>query len=436
VTLASPNPSPNLSILISHLTGSANSRQAALAFHEVNQLAECHHTLAWSKPPLFGNLWPPSLRSQIQRRCFPNLPRKKLRTHPWPEIIRLVSRSNRIPILANWLRKRFDIAHLNQGFDAAVARRLPHAPGLKAVYGYFDTSLQTFRAAKSLGLTTIYELPTPYWRYTQKQIDLERTRQGVSPWAATLPSEGAFENTAASRDEELQLADIVIVPSQLVRASLELAPSFKAPVIVIPYGCPEPTDDPVRTKNSEPRTQNSAPLKLLFVGTLSQSKGLADLLEAIIPFGDQVQLTLAGSSTSPSPISHLPSSIRQLGQLPHTELLAELPNHDLLVLPTLYEGLSLSILEAMSAGLPVLTTTHSGMKGLIENERQILMVEPRSPEELRGAIQHLLHQPEDRERLSREGLQWAKAHGWGEYRKSLINVIETHLQESPCSQGR
>jgi alpha-maltose-1-phosphate synthase len=345
-----------------------------------------------------------------------------LRTHPWPEIIRLVSRSNRIPILANWLRKRFDIAHLNQGFDAAVARRLPHAPGLKAVYGYFDTSLKTFRAAKRLGLTTIYELPTPYWRFTQKLIHLERTRQGVSPWAATLPSEGAFENTSASRDEELQLADIVIVPSQLVRASLELAPPFKAKVHIVPYGCPEPTT-PQLTQNNEPRTENREPLKLLFVGTLSQSKGLADLLEAIAALGDQVQLTLAGSSPSPSPISHLPSSVRQLGQLPHASLLAELPKHDLLVLPTLYEGLSLSILEAMSAGLPVLTTTHSGMIGLIENGTHAILVPPSDPDTLRTQIQSLINNPIQLNALSQAAFAWAASHSWTHYRQSLISHL-------------
>jgi len=430
-------------------------------------LSECHHTLAWSDLPRLGGLLPHKLISHLQKRSFPDLPPEKIHSHPWPELARLASRSLNIPFIGNALRRSFSIQKSNRAFDAAVARRLPHIPNLKGVYSYFDTSLHTFRSARKLGLRTIYELPTPYWRAVANICDSERRR--LPAWAATLPSNETLSASAAQRDEELQLADLVIVPSHFVRESLKLAPHFKAPVIVLPYGCPEP-GPPIRTPHSAIRT----PLRLLFVGTLSQSKGLADLLEAIAPLDNQVHLTLAGSPSS-SEVSALlqseirnpkPSGARQpepsgdgrrqtasgcpkgwdggsnqseitlLGQLPHTELLAELPNHDLLVLPTLYEGLSLSILEAMSAGLPVLTTTHSGMKGLIENGRQILMVEPRSPEELRGAIQYLLQHPEDRERLSHEGLQWAKAHGWGEYRKSLRNVIETHLQESACSQGR
>lgn len=415
------DPLPDLKLLLSHVTGSANSRQAALAFHEVHQLAECHHTLAWTEPPIRGDFWPSSLRSQIERRCFSELPREKLKSHPWREIIRLASRTHRFPILSNWLRRRYDIQSVNRHFDEAVARRLSQIPDLTAVYGYFDTSLHTFRAAKKRGLRTLYELPTPYWKSVAKICDAERARLPL--WSSTLPSTESLSATAEQRDEELQLADLVIVPSHFVRESLELAPPFKAKVRVVPYGCPEPLAAPP-TLNREPRTANREPLKLLFVGTLSQSKGLADLLEAIVPLGNQVCLTLAGSS--PFPLSQIPSSVRQLGQLPHAALLAELPKHDLMVLPTLYEGLSLSLLEAMSAGLPVLTTAHSGLKGLVENGRQVVMVEPRSPDELRGQLQRLLEHPEDRERLSQEGLHWAKAHGWKHYREDLRSAIEMH----------
>jgi len=408
-------------LLLSHLTGTANSRQAALALHEAGWLSECHHTLAWSHLPRLGGLLPHNLISHLQKRSFPDLPPEKVHSHPWPELARLAFRSVNIPVIGNTLRHCFDIQNSNRKFDAAVARRLPQIPDLTAVYSYFDTSLHTFRAAKKLGLRTLYELPTPYWKSVAKICDAERTRLPL--WSSTLPSTESLSAIAVQRDEELQLADLIIVPSHFVRESLELAPPFQGKVHVVPYGCPEPMAAPP-TLNREPRTENREPLKLLFVGTLSQSKGLADLLEAIVPLGNQVCLTLAGSS--PFPLSPIPSSVRQLGQLPHAALLAELPKHDLMVLPTLYEGLSLSLLEAMSAGLPVLTTTHSGLKGLVENGRQVLMVEPRSPDQLRGQIQHLLQHPEDRERLSKEGLHWAKAHGWKNYREGLRRAIEMH----------
>jgi glycosyltransferase involved in cell wall biosynthesis len=389
-----------------------------LAFHEVNELAECHHTLAWTEPPLKGGFWPPGLVSQLQRRCFPDLPREKLKTHPWPEIIRLASRTHRFPILTRWLRRRYDIQTVNRHFDEAVARRLPQIPDLTAVYGYFDTSLHTFRAAKKRGLRTLYELPTPYWKSVAHICDAERTRLPL--WSSTLPSTESLSATAVQRDEELQLADLIIVPSHFVRESLELAPPFQGKVHVVPYGCPEPMAAPP-TLNREPRTENREPLKLLFVGTLSQTKGLADLLEAIVPLGNQVCLTLAGSS--PFPLSQIPSSVRQLGQLPHAALLAELPKHDLMVLPTLYEGLSLSLLEAMSAGLPVLTTPHSGLAGIVENGVQAILIPPSDPNTLRSHIRTLLEHPIQLSALSQASQNWAQSHTWSHYRQALQALV-------------
>lgn len=430
----------DLKLLLSHLTGSANSRQAAMAFHEVNELAECHHTLAWITPPLSGGFWPPGLVSQFQRRCFPDLPREKLKTHPWPEIIRLASRVSRFPILTNWLRRRYDIQTVNRHFDEAVARRLSRVLYLTAVYGYFDTSLHTFRTAKKLGLRTIYELPTPYWRTTQRILKNEAQRSPA--WAGDFPSLRDDDPVMKRRDAELQLADVVIVPSTFVRDSLNLAPAFKAKVFVIPYGCPtHPSPKFPNSPNSpnsppspishHPFSAAKLPLRLLFVGTLSQTKGLADLLEAVAPLGNQIELTLAGSAPSDHALSILKSRlsdfdppIRLLGQLPHEKLLAELPGHDLMVLPTLYEGLSLALLEALAAGVPVLTTNHSGLDGLMGNGSQGFIVPICQPDMLRARIQSFISDRPLLLSMSRQALEWAGKHSWSLYRQNLREAVE------------
>jgi alpha-maltose-1-phosphate synthase len=417
-----------LNLLLSHLTGNPNSRNTALALVDADWLQECHHTLAWTSP-LSSNsaFFPSTVRTLWNRRTFPELPAEKLHSHPWPELARLACRNLNIPLLGPFLRHRYSLPNLNRRFDAAVASRVTQSTQLTGVYGYFDTSLQTFRAAKAKGLRTFYELPTPYWKTTERLLAAESKHR--PEWAATLPSSTAFASVGPHRDAELQLADVIIVPSPFVRDSLQEAPSFKAEVVVIPYGCPEPTTQQP-PQNQEPRTKNQELLKLLFVGTLSQSKGLADLLEAIEPLGAQIQLTVAGSCSCPdsSLLPPFPSSVRQLGQLPHADLLAELPQHDLLVLPTLYEGLSLAVLEALSRGLPVLTTTHSGFDGLVQNGRQMILISPGDPTELRAQIQRVMNQPEILTHLAKEGLAWANTHTWAHYRQTLVRTLEPHLK--------
>ena len=397
-------------------------------------MAECHHTLAWNAPPWLTRFLPSGLRAVCQRRAFPELPAAKLNAHPWPELARLAFRNLNLPGLGPHLRHRYRIEAVNRRFDSAVAYRVAHSSGLSGVYSYFDTSLHTFREARRLGLRTFYELPTPYWRLVERILASEHHRFQNSAWAATLPSCETIAEAGIRRDEELQLADIVIVPSPFVRDSLALAPSFKGEIIVVPYGCPEPTHEKSQHQNQEPRTKNQEPLKLLFVGTLSQSKGLADLLEAVSPLGDQVKLTLAGSFTSlggsnlKSQISNRP--IRQLGQIPHHALMAELRHHDLLVLPTMYEGLSLAVLEAMSQGVPVLTTTHSGFQGIVEGGKQMLLIPPGDPSSLRVSLQELLNHRESLFRLAAAGLEWARGHTWSVYRQILRNALAPHLPQA------
>ncbi len=414
-------------MLLSHLTGSLNSRQAALAFAEAGWLKELHHTLAWTAMPPWTKALPRSLRAQIGKRRFDSELAPYLYRHPLPEWGRLLAA--RLPLLP--LSSIFSIRVSNNRFDRAVARRLRRRScSFQSVYGYFDTSLHTFREAQKQGLCRIYELPTPYWRTVDRMVETESIRR--PEWAATLPSRAALAACTFQRDEELRLADLVIVPSPFVRDSLQEAPTFKAQVIVVPYGCPEPT--PAQpTRNKEPKPKNPEPLKLLFVGTLSQSKGLADLLDAILPLGDRVQLTLAGSAVVPglphlkAQTANLKSPVRFLGQLPHADLLAELPKHDLLVLPTLYEGLSLSLLEAMSQGLPVLSTTHCGLMGLIENNRHACLVPPAAPETLHAQILHLIEHPERRAEIAHAGCDWASKHSWTRYRQDLCMALKPRL---------
>jgi alpha-maltose-1-phosphate synthase len=274
-------------------------------------------------------------------------------------------------------------------------------------------------------LATIYELPTPYWKLTAQICEAESIRR--PEWASTLPSAADLAALGPQRDEELQLADLVIVPSHFVRESLCLAPAFKAKVVVVPYGCPETNPQP-QGRIAELRN----PLRLLFAGTLSQSKGVADLLEAIAPLGDRVRLSVAGSC--PSSTSALPAALRCapphvafLGQLNHASLMDEMNRHDLLVLPTLYEGLSLVSLEAMSQGLPVLATFNSGLASLVENGVQAVLLPAQDPVGLRNELERLNANRHELIHIGCNAKSWAAANSWTLYRQRLTECIQPFI---------
>lgn len=402
-------------ILHSTSTSSCNSRQAILACHEAGWEVESHHLLAWSRLPAWTTPLPERFKTALGKRLFPELEGVRLVTHAGIECLARALALLKAPRLAVRMR--------NALLDQATARRLRRSSSrVKVVHGYFDTSLRTFRAARELGIQTIYELPAPYWRAVVQWLEPERSRH--PDWAATLPSLEAEHTRGPQRDVELQLADAVLVPSALVRDSLQLAPPFKATVHVVPYGCPE-----VNGHSSHTTPPSPHPLRLLFVGTLSQSKGLADLLEAIQPLGSQVELSLAGAPIGPLPpaLDPPPTNVRLLGQVAHASLLQQMALHDVLVLPTLYEGLSLALLEAMAAGMVIVTTTRSGLGSLVISGQEAILLEPGEPAALTQCLESLMENPGMIASLRAAAQTWAAKHSWTSYRRSLREAIEVWL---------
>ena len=74
---------------------------------------------------------------------------------------------------------------------------------------------------------------------------------------------------------------------------------------------------------------------------------------------------------------------------------------DVFVLPSLYEGLPIAMLEAMALGRPVVASRVGGVPEVIDDEVDGLLVDPLDPAQLAEKVLTLLHNPELRGRLSR-----------------------------------
>lgn len=261
------------------------------------------------------------------------------------------------------MEKLLGIDALAKRFDLSVARRVAKLTGLKAVYAYEDAALETFTAAKRNGLTTFYELPTPYWRTKQRLLNEERNRQ--PEWACLLPDSADTPEKLARKDAELELADHIIVPSAFVQDSLKESSLLRGEVHVIPYGVDPPASMPTRDTGGDDHA-----LRLLYVGNLGQAKGLSYLADAMKRLPCEVKLTLIGGPVADVACPALEaflSSHEWLGRLSNSRVLEIMPDYDVLILPTLYEGLAIVLLEAMSRGLTVITTDHSGLQGMVEH---------------------------------------------------------------------
>src|SRR5690606_19612720 len=121
-----------------------------------------------------------------------------------------------------------------------------------------------------------------------------------------------------------------------------------------------------------PQRRSGEPLRVLFVGSLGQRKGLRYLLEAMDHLGGGFELTLIGrpGAANCAPLTKALQTHRHIAALPHQDILAEMRRHHVLVFPSLFEGFGLVLLEAMACGLPVIATPHTAAPDLIESAKE------------------------------------------------------------------
>lgn len=130
--------------------------------------------------------------------------------------------------------------------------------------------------------------------------------------------------------------------------------------------------------------------KVLFVGDFSTGwKGLDHLVEAIrlVP---EARLHVVGKGKSfdaPRTTWH--------GVLTGDELVAQMQNSQMLVLPSVAdsESFGMVLIEAMACGVPVIGTDVGGIPGVISDRENGLLVPPKNPQALAGAISYILNNP-------------------------------------------
>ncbi|OOG47600.1 glycosyltransferase family 4 protein [Polaromonas sp. A23] len=210
--------------------------------------------------------------------------------------------------------------------------------------------------------------------------------QALARWAFSLPSSCVVLGSAARRfvNEELK------VPANRIE--------------VVINGVPEPTET---RRDVAAQTRQ----RILFVGNLTERKGVSDLLHAMaVPGFDasRVELTFAGGGEVQSyeqkarelGVDHF---VRFAGWSDQQQVARLMAQADVLVLPSYDEGLPLVILEAMANGVAVVCSPVGEIPFVLTNGVNACFVQPGDVPGIATALQQVLAQPALRETLERNG---------------------------------
>lgn len=404
-------------ILLAHPSGNQNVRALLAALHGRHWLTKFVTTLGWSNRTPLLKLLP--------RRGY-DLPRRKLVRSPARELARLAAAALHARPLLEHERGWASIDRVWRSLDEKAARYLcaeKRTKSIEAVYAYEDCALHLFEAAYDLGVHRIYELPIAYWETAQRLLREEAER--YPDWEPTLGGTRDSEEKLARKARELELAELVICPSQFVLESLPAAARARKPCLFAPFGSPQlPAIEDFERGAGRP-------LRVLFAGALTQRKGLADLFAAMpLVQSPKVELVVMGSLLQPlSWYRERLSDFRYEAPRSHAAVLRLMRSCDLFVLPSIVEGRALVQQEAMACGLPLIATENAGASDLIEQGETGFLVPIRSPEALAAKISWCA---EHREQLHGMGIaaQERAAHlTWRGYGEKIIAAIETLIAE-------
>lgn len=411
-----------MKVLLSHPAGNQNLRAMLEGLDRAGMLARFATTLAAPRPDSLAlKLLPASVARELSRRRFDIAPERILQ-HSWRELARVAS--GRFGWSQRFLRHEVGFASVDavlHDFDRFVARELPrlHArEPLGAVYSYEDSALESFKAAKRLGVRTVYDLPISYWETGRRLMREEAER--LPEWAGMLGG-GIIDSEAKlqRKVQELELADLVSVPSKFVADSLPPWAAGKATVLS-PFGSPAGTDQWSRAAADPAR-----PLRVLFVGSMGQRKGLADLLQAMnLLGGENIELVLMGA-----PQASLDFYRRSFAGFtyergrPHAEVLALMRSCDVFCLPSLYEGRALVMQEAMSQGLPLVITPNTGGEDLVIEGRTGFLVPIRAPDRIAEKLAWFNQNREQLLAMKEEAVRHAARYTWKRYSEVVIDAI-------------
>ena len=301
------------------------------------------------------------------------------------------------PLRAGWRAMRmaaaspFDLVHVHESDGVFVVLMLRLARLLRRPYG-------SARLVATL------------------QVSYVRERRSVRP----IRADGRIVSTPTSSERlfawirapilsvlgrlTARWSDAVVAPSRVTATEIEEDYGAKVEA-VIPNGVSWwPDESDLRSGKVPANDSEAAPWPVvLYVGRMRTRKAVAVLLEAfsrLLRSHPRAQLVLAGDGEHREALEQrartleLDRSIRFLGAIPREQMGRWYGAADIYCLPSIYEGFPVAILEAMAAGLPVVSTTVSGIPEAVEDGVTGLLAEPEDAGKLAAALERLADDPE------------------------------------------
>ena len=322
------------------------------------------------------------------------LPPRLAHVRPFPPVLP-GKIANSQPIV-HWARRRTE-----RNLYRAVRREGRGA----IVWLWPGASIDLQSALKSLGAIIIREMINTHEGTARRILDAEYARLGLPP------SHGITEGRVRREQEQLQLANFIVSPSECVDASLREWGIADDKVIRSTFGW-----SPEKFSGDSKADLPGKGVKALFIGSVGVRKGIHLALEAWDRAGIDGTFVVVGNiDPEASTLLTAYRNRNDIAFLPFTNDVGSVFRAaDFLFFPTLEEGAPLVCYESGGCGLPILTSP-MGLARIVEPGVTGLVADPHDQEALTtmlrqiGSDRELRHAMAERIRVRAHGLDWKSA---------------------------
>lgn len=223
--------------------------------------------------------------------------------------------------------------------------------------------------------------------------------------------------------EEINMTDYFIAASSYTKQTLIENGAPEDKIFIAPYGV-DTTRYPFKNREI-PSTVN-----FVFVGSYTERKGIYYLLTAAKRLEDEgynFKIRMTGRAKyNPEMINRYKlKNIEIYHSLSHSQLIELLHSSDVFVFPSLCEGFAFVIIEAMSTGLPIISTTRTAGRDIVREGIDGFTINPSSVDELYEKMKFFIMHPEQCSIMGKNSAEKAKTITWENFENKIITAIET-----------
>ncbi len=171
--------------------------------------------------------------------------------------------------------------------------------------------------------------------------------------------------------------------------------------------------------------------QIIFAGRLSKEKGIESLIKISKTLPPELHLLIAGSGPMEKDIKKIDKlypNVHYLGYLPKEDLIPLVRGSIVLIQPSLAEGISTTLLEAMACKIPLIASNVGGNKELILNNQNGFLINPTSTDELLEKILVISKNPSLQQKFGQKSFELVKKFEWSKVGQQYLDLYESLLQ--------